>query len=168
MSSLKKSLKRALGKEKKYSSIDLFEYLSPEEIIHLPPKKVSSEVFDESFIGLKKEQKFALRQLEEIKKLMKKNHDETIYNRAVEKALTKLKEHRIQERKDDEAAEQIFQSVKKQVDAEKAKTAKLDAEISDLNRRLKALNTSGGKRKTQKRQNKSKKSRRNRKKTNKK
>ncbi len=165
MSSLKKSLKRALGKEKPYSSIDLFEYLSPEEIIKLNPKDVSSEVFDESSISLNREKYFALKQLEEIKKLMKKNDNESIYNRAVEKALTKLEKYRENRKRDDEEAEKIVQSVKKQVDAEKAKTAKLDAEISDLNRRLKAL---GGKRKTQKRQNKSKKQRRNRKQTNKK
>ena len=101
--------------------------------------------------------RYALYQLNDIKKLMKNTKDENIYERALEQSLEKLEKYKNKLEKKEKEVKNIMEKTKKEIAAEKKLEEETNEKIKDLNIRLNALNK-GGKRKTSKRrQNKSQK-----------
>ncbi len=125
MSSLKSSLKRALGREKKYNTIDQIKLLSPEEILRLDPKDVSSEVFEEyknDVYEIKLLQRTALEELEKLKKLKKQNVSADIYHAAFLKAYDKFEDAK--KRHEIRVTERTVKDLKKHNKGGKRKTYK--------------------------------------------
>jgi len=125
MSSLKSSLKRALGREKKYTTIEQIKILSPKEILTLDPNDVSSEVFEEyknNIYKINLLQRTALEELEKLKKLKKQNVSAVDYHSAFLKAYDKFEDAK--KRHENRITERTVKDLKKHNKGGKRKTAK--------------------------------------------
>jgi hypothetical protein len=157
MTSLRKSLKNLVGKTKKYDDLSKLSEMTPEEIINLHPKEVSSDIFDESCMSvLNNEDKCtALLSLQQIKKSMKnvnKDMYDTRYKKEVNNALNTLNRIRNNKKKNmTEVAKLIDDSLVKEQKM-KDLTERYDKlmGMDDLTARYNKLMEKGGKRKTKK------------------
>lgn len=125
MSSLKSSLKRALGREKKYNTLAYIKTLTPDEILRLDPNDVSSEVFEEyknDVYEIKLLQRTALEELEKLKKLKKQNVSSDIYHAAFLKAYDKFEDAK--KRHENRVTDRTIKDLKKSNKGGKRKTSK--------------------------------------------
>jgi hypothetical protein len=160
MSLFRRSIKNFVGKTKKYDDLSKLSEMTPEEIINLHPKEVSSDIFDESCMSiLNNEDKCtALLSLQQIKKSMKnvnKDMYDTRYKKEVNTALNTLNRIRNNKKKTTiKVATLIDDSLvkKQEMDDLNARYDKLTEkqDMKKLTARYDKLMEKGGKRKTKK------------------